>query len=416
MTTSQTFVVVGASLAGAKAAETLRAEGFTGRIVLVGEEADRPYERPPLSKDYLRGDAEREKTYVHDAGFYAEHDIELRTATTVTALDAGRHTVTLQRDGVDETLPYHRLLLTTGSAPRRLGVPGADLPGVYSLRSLADADRLAAAIRAADTVAVIGAGWIGAEVAASARGLGRNVAMIAPSVVPLERVLGIQVGWVFRTLHADHGIDLHLENGIEEIRGTDAVEEIELSDGTRLAADVVVGGVGAVPRVELAKGAGLAVDDGIVVDAQLRSSHPDIFAAGDVASAMHPVLGRHIRVEHWANALRQGPAAARNMLDIPTPYDRIPYFFSDQYELGMEYSGYATHWDRVVFRGDPSRGEFLAFWLAEGVVVAGMNANVWDVTDSIQRLIRDRVAVDPERLADPDTPLDSLAATIHPAA
>jgi 3-phenylpropionate/trans-cinnamate dioxygenase ferredoxin reductase component len=415
MTTPQTYVVVGASLAGAKAAETLRTEGFTGRVVLVGEEAERPYERPPLSKDYLRGDAAREKVFVHGESFYADHDIELRTATRATALDPGGHTVTLTQDGHDEQLSYDRLLLTTGAEPRQLDLPGADLPGVYALRSLADADRLARAIREADTVAVIGAGWIGSEVAASARQLGRNVAMIAPSVVPLERVLGVEVGWVYRTLHADHGVDLHLQTGVEALLGTAAVEGLQLSDGTRLAADVVIVGIGAVPRVQLAAAAGLAVDDGIVVDAHLRTSDPDIFAAGDVASALHPVLGSNIRVEHWANALHQGPAAARNMLGIATPYERIPYFFSDQYELGMEYAGYAKAWDRVVFRGDPAQGKFIAFWLAGGLVVAGMNANVWDVTEPIQQLIRDRVAIDPDRLADPDTPLDSLVGTAHAA-
>ena len=408
MTKPETHVVVGASLAGAKAAETLRAEGFTGRVVLIGEEAERPYERPPLSKGYLRGDIERETVFVHDRAFYAEHDIELRTGTTVTALDPDGHTVTLSCDRHDEQLSYDRLLLTTGAKPRQLDVPGEDLPGVYSLRSLGDADQLAAAIDHADTVAVVGAGWIGSEVAASARQLGHDVAMIAPSVVPLEWILGVEVGWLYRTLHADHGVDLHLETGVTALRGRESVEAIELSDGTGIPADVVLIAVGAAPRVELAEAAGLTVAGGVVVDAQLRTSDPRIFAAGDVASAMHPILSRNIRVEHWANALHQGPAAARNMLGIPTTYERIPYFFSDQYELGMEYSGYAKSWDRVVFRGDPAQGKFIAFWLAGGVVVAGMNANVWGVTEPIQQVIRSRVAIDPELLADPDTPLESL--------
>lgn len=414
MTRPETFVIVGASLAGAKAAETLRTEGFTGRVVLVGEEAERPYERPPLSKDYLRGEAERETVFVHDERFYVEHDIELRTDTRATALDLAGHTVALTREGADERLPYDRLLLTTGATPRRLDVPGADLPGIYLLRSLADTDRLTSAIGRANTVAVIGAGWIGSEVAASVRQLGHNVAMVAPSVAPLERVLGIEAGWVYRALHAAHGVDLHMQTGVNALVGTDTVEALELTDGTQLTADVVLVGIGAVPCTELAEASGLTVDDGIVVDAHLRTSHPDVFAAGDVASAWHPLLERSIRVEHWANAVHQGPAAARNMLGIPTPYDRIPYFFSDQYDFGMEYSGHARAWDRVVFRGDPLHGEFIAFWLADGVVVAGMNANVWDVTEPIQALIRDRVAVDPELLADPDTPLDSLTDLARP--
>jgi 3-phenylpropionate/trans-cinnamate dioxygenase ferredoxin reductase subunit len=416
MTSAQTYVIVGASLAGAKAAETLRAEGFGGRIVLLGEEPDRPYERPPLSKDYLRGDTDRERLFVHDEHFYAGHDVELRTATRATALDPDGHTVTIAGEGREERLGYDRLLLATGSRPRPLAVPGAGLPGVLTLRTVADADRLAAAITQASSVAVIGAGWIGTEVAASVRQLGQDVAMIAPSVVPLERVLGAEVGRVYRTLHASHGVDLHLQTGVDALLGTDSVEGLALGDGTRIDADLVLVGVGAAPRDELARAAGLAVDDGIVVDAHLRTSHPDVFAAGDVANAWHPRFGRHIRVEHWANALHQGPAAARNMLGIAAPYDRVPYFFSDQYELGMEYSGHAPVWNRVVFRGDPTSGEFLAFWLADGVITAGMNANVWGVTDLIQELVRRGAVVDPELLADADVPLEALTGMVRPGA
>ncbi|HZJ26285.1 MAG TPA: FAD-dependent oxidoreductase [Acidimicrobiia bacterium] len=407
-----TCVIVGAGLAGAKAAETLRAEGFDGRVVLIGEEPERPYERPPLSKAHLWGAADREKAFVHHESFYAEQRIELRTATKVVALLPDEHTVTLAGG---ERLRYDRLLLATGAAPRRLDLAGAELGGVHHLRTLADADQLADAIGRASNVAVIGAGWIGSEVAAAARQLGRTVAMIAPATVPLQRVLGTEVGAVYRNLHADHGVDLHLETAVTALRGNGHVEEVHLTGGSRVAADLVVVAIGAVPRTELAAAAGLAVDDGIVVDAHLRTSAPDIFAAGDVASAFHPHLDARVRVEHWANALHQGPAAARNMLGIPTPYARIPYFFSDQYDLGMEYSGYAPTWDRVVFRGDPTAGEFIAFWLSQDVVVAGMNANIWDVSDTIQRLIRARIVVDPDHLADLDTPLEALAETMHPA-
>jgi 3-phenylpropionate/trans-cinnamate dioxygenase ferredoxin reductase component len=404
---TQTFVIVGASLAGAKAAETLRSEGFDGRVLLIGEEPERPYERPPLSKDYLRGDADRHKVYVHDETFYADHDIELRTNTMVTALHPDHHTVELEGG---EAVRYDRLLLTTGAAPRRLQVPGADLDGVHYLRSLADADHLAGALRDADRIVVIGAGWIGSEVAAAARQLGCDVALIDPGRVPLQRVLGTEVGVVYRDLHASHGVHLHLDAGVDSLHGAGRVEEVRLTDGTRLPADLVVVGVGAAPRVELAAAAGLAVDNGIVVDAHLRTRAGDVFAAGDVASAFHPTFRSRIRVEHWANAAHQGAAAAKNMLGTPSVYDRVPYFFSDQYELSMEYSGYATTWDRVVFRGDPAEGKFIAFWLAAGVVVAGMNANVWDVTDPVQHLIRQRAAVDVDRLADPDTPLDTVGA------
>jgi 3-phenylpropionate/trans-cinnamate dioxygenase ferredoxin reductase subunit len=404
--TRPTFVIIGAGLAGAKAAETLRAEGFDGRVVLIGEEPERPYERPPLSKGYLRGEADREKTFVHDESFYADQRIELRTATEVRSIHPDRHTVAL---GGGEELTYDRLLLATGAAARQLQVPGAELPGVHTLRSLADADVLARSLERADSVVVIGAGWIGTEVAASARQLGHHVAMVAPGAVPLERVLGAEVGDIYRTLHADHGVDLYLQNGVDSIHGGERVDAVHLTDGSRLSADLVVVAVGATPRVGLARDAGLEVGDGIVVDSHLRTNAPDVFAAGDAATAFHPDLDTHIRVEHWANALHQGPAAARNMLGIATPYTRIPYFFSDQYELGMEYSGYAPAWDRVVFRGDPAAGAFIAFWLANDVVVAGMNVNLWDVNEQIQQLIRDRSVLSPDRLADIGTPLDELA-------
>ena len=343
---------------------------------------------------------------MHGAGFYAEQEVELRTATTVTELRRAEHTVVL---GDGETIAYDRVLLATGAEPRRLPVAGADLPGVHTLRTLADSDALAAALRDATNVVVIGAGWIGSEVAASARQLGAEVAVVDPAAVPLERVLGAQVGAIYRDLHAAHGVDLHLSTGVTALYGRDRVEAVELSDGARLPADVVVVGVGAVPRVDLATNAGLAVADGVVVDEYLRTSDPDVFAAGDVASAYHPVMGVRLRVEHWANAMHQGTAAGRNMLGIPTPYARIPYFFSDQYELGMEYSGHALDWDQVVFRGNPADGKFVVFWLASRTVVAGMNANVWDVADQIQRLVRERVIVDPGRLADPHVPLDTFS-------
>jgi len=406
MATPPTFVIAGASLAGAKAAETLRSRGFEGRVVLIGDETERPYERPPLSKGYLRGEVERHKVYVHDEGFYADQGIELRTATRVQSIQLQEHKVTL--DG-GEGIQYDRLLLATGAAPKRLSTPGSALGGVRYLRTLADSDGLAEALGQASRVAVIGAGWIGAEVAASARQLGREVAMVAPDTVPMQRALGPEVGAVYRDLHADHGVELHLGTGVEAFLGSERVEEVRLSDGSVLAADLVVVGVGASPRIELAAAAGLEVADGVVVDAFLRASDPDVYAAGDVASAFHPGFGTRIRVEHWANALNQGPAAALNMLGVPTPYERVPYFYSDQYDLGMEYSGYAPRWDQVVFRGDPARRQFIAFWLSGDRVLAGMNANVWDVSEPIQRLIRERVAVDPKRLADPDVPLEALA-------
>jgi 3-phenylpropionate/trans-cinnamate dioxygenase ferredoxin reductase subunit len=405
MPPSPAVVIVGASLTAAKAAEALRSEGFDGPITMIGEDPERPYERPPLSKDYLQGKSEREKVFVHPAGFYPDHDIELRTSTSVASIDPVGQEVVLEGG---ERLPYGQLLVATGSSPRRLTVPGADLDNVVYLRTLADCDALAGALGRTTSVVVIGAGWIGSEVAASARQLGVNVTMIDPSAVPLQHVLGDEVGAVYRDLHVNHGVDLRLDVGVDSLRGNGRVDEVDLTDGTRIPAELVVVGVGALPRVELAQAAGLSVDNGIVVDANLHTTLPDIFAAGDVASAFHPLYHTHLRVEHWANALHQGTTAGQNMAGVATPYERVPYFYSDQYDLSMEYSGLATSWDRVVFRGNPADGAFIAFWMKGRRVVAGMNANVWDVTDPIQHLIRERIEVDDDRLADPDTPLTAL--------
>jgi 3-phenylpropionate/trans-cinnamate dioxygenase ferredoxin reductase subunit len=393
-------------MAGAKAAETLREEGFDGRIVLIGAESLRPYERPPLSKDYLRGETEQEKVHVHSEAYYGEHDIDLRLGREVSRLDTGSREVTLD-DG--ETLRYDRLLLATGAEPRRLPIPGADLDGVLYLRTVPDSDRIRERLDRGGSLVVVGAGWIGAEVAASARQRGMEVTIVEPMSVPLERVLGPEMGAFYRDVHADHGVRLLLGTGVEGFEGGTAVERVRTNDGQTLDCDAVVVGVGVKPRTALAEAAGLAMGDGVLADELLQTSAEGVFAAGDVVSAQHPFYGQRIRVEHWANALEQGPAAARNMLGAGAPYDKLPYFFSDQYDVGMEYAGYATSWDRVVVRGDLAGREFIAFWLAGDRVLAGMNVNVWDVTDTIQRLIRERVAIDDRRLADPDVPLDELA-------
>ena len=406
MTGDQTFVIVGASLAGAKAAETLRAEGFDGRLVLIGAEHERPYERPPLSKDYLRGEVGREKVYVHDEAFYADHGVDLRLGRTAVSLDTSISQVEFD-DG--KRLRYDRLLLTTGAAPRRLSIPGETLDGVLYLRSVEDSDVLRERLDRGGLVVVIGAGWIGVEVAASARQRGLEVTVIDPHTVPLERALGTDVGAIYRDIHTDHGVRMLLGTGVAAFEGDQAVERVRTSDGRELDCDFVVVGVGVQPRTQLALHGGLYVDDGILVNEHLQTSMPDVYAAGDVAMTHYPFYGARIRVEHWANALHQGPAAARNMLGRADAYDRLPYFFSDQYDVGMEYSGFARTWDRVVFRGDPASREFIAFWLAGDRVLAGMNVNVWDVADPIRRLIHDRVGVDDRRLTDPDVPLDQLA-------
>ncbi|WP_329312136.1 FAD-dependent oxidoreductase [Streptomyces sp. NBC_01278] len=408
MAANNGFVIVGASLAGAKAAQTLREEGFDGPVVLLGEENERPYERPPLSKGYLLGKDERDTVYVHPPHWYAEHDVDLRLGATVTAVDPAGHEGTLA-DG--SRIGYEKLLLTTGSSPRRLTVPGADLDGVLYLRRLADSDRLKESFESASRIVVIGAGWIGLETAAAARAAGVEATVLEMAELPLLRVLGREVAQVFADLHTDHGVDLRFGVQVAEITGAAGrANGVLLADGSRIDADAVIVGVGITPNTQLADAAGLEVDNGIRVDAHLRTSHPDIYAAGDVANAFHPLLGKHIRVEHWANAVNQPHVAAKAMLGQNVAYDRVPYFFTDQYDLGMEYTGYVEPggYDQVVFRGRRDTREFIAFWLSDGRVLAGMNVNVWDVTDPIRALVTSGQAVDAKELADVDVPLTQL--------
>jgi len=408
-TSNQTFAIVGASLAGAKAAEALRQAGFEGRVLLLGAERERPYERPPLSKEYVRGDSPREKVYVHTADFYDEHRIELRTSTPVQAIDTATRQLALHSG---ERVGFDRLLLATGAEPRRLRVPGSDLDAVFYLRDLKDADAIAERIERGGKLVVIGGGWIGVELAASAREKGLEVTIIQRSLLPLERVLGVELGAIYRDLHLERGVELCSSAALEALEGDGAVERVRTADGSTIDCDFVVVGIGATPRTALAEAAGIEVDNGIVVNERLETGIPGIFAAGDVANAWHPFYGRRIRVEHWANARHQGSAAARGMLGQSVSYDRLPYFYSDQYDMGMEYTGYAKHWDEVVLRGDPVKREFIAFWLEAGRVVAGMNVNVWGVTDAIQALIRSGKSVDAARLRDPDVALEDLASTV----
>ena len=404
-----TMLIVGAGLAGAKAAETLRAEGFPGRVVLIGDEHERPYERPPLSKEYLQSRADRASVFVHPPDWYDEHGVELRTGVHAAGIDRDAHEVVLA-DG--HRLGYSKLLLATGSSPRRLQVPGTELDGVHYLRTLADSDRIAAALRTSSRTVIVGAGWIGLEVAAAARIAHVAVTVLESAAMPLL-VLGPEMAQIFADLHRDHGVDLRCGAGLAEIIGRDgAVTGVRLSDGTVIDTDTVVIGIGVTPNSALAEAAGLEVDDGVVVDDRLRSSDLDVHAVGDVANLWHPALERHLRVEHWANALNGGPAAARAMLGAGPTYDRLPYFFTDQDDLGMEYTGHAAPggYDEVVVRGDTSTREFVAFWLADGRVRAGMNVNVWDVTDAIAGLIRSADSVDPARLADPAIPLSEVGA------
>ncbi|KKZ75645.1 NAD(P)/FAD-dependent oxidoreductase [Streptomyces showdoensis] len=413
----QTFVIVGGGLAGAKAAETLRAEGFNGRVILIGDERDHPYERPPLSKGFLLGKEDRDSVFVHEPAWYAQADIELHLGQTVVSIDREARTVRL---GDGTVIRYDKLLLATGAEPRRLDVPGTGLAGVHHLRRLAHAERLrhvlAALGRDNGHLVIAGAGWIGLEVAAAAREYGAEVTVIEPAPTPLHHVLGPELGQLFADLHAEHGVRFHFGAKITEITGQDGmVLAVRTDDGEEHPAHDVLAAVGAAPRTALAENSGLALVDradggGIAVDESLRTSDPDIFAVGDVAAAHHPSLHTRLRVEHWANALNGGPAAARAMLGRHVSYDRVPYFFSDQYDVGLEYSGWAPpgSYDQVVLRGDVGKREFIAFWLKDRRVLAGMNVNVWDVTERIQDLIRSRAAVDTDALADPSVPLEDL--------
>ncbi|MEV4759213.1 FAD-dependent oxidoreductase [Micromonospora sp. NPDC049559] len=413
------FAIVGASLTGAKAAEELRRAGFGGRILLVGEETERPYERPPLSKGYLLGTDPRNKAYVHEEGWYADNGVELLLGVRATGLDPRGHLLTF--DGHDP-VRYDKLLLATGSRVRRLDVPGADLPGVRYLRTLPEADALAERVPGATRVLVVGAGWIGLETAAAARGHGAEVTVVELDRAPLRRVLGDDVAEVYTALHRAHGVTFHFGAGVREFRaGEDGrLASAVLTDGTELAADLAIVGVGISPATELAEAAELAVDNGILVDERLRTSDPDIHAAGDVANIAHPLLGRRIRVEHWSNALNGGKLAAHAMLGEPVAYDRVPYFFTDQYDLGMEYTGHVEPgaFDRVAFRGDPTVRDratppFLAFWVSGNRVLAGMNVNIWDVSEPIADLVRAGHAgrgVDLAKLADPNVALADLLA------
>ena len=397
------IVVVGAGLTAAKAVEAMREEGHTGPVTLIGDEPERPYERPALSKDYLQGKSSADDLFVHPEDWYREHDIETRFGEAVAAIDRGARTVTLSSG---ESVPYERLLLTTGSRPRNLDIPGADLDGVVTLRRIGDSDRIREAYAGAQKVVIIGAGWIGLETAAAARLAGLDVVVLEYAPLPLGRVLGEELAAYFAELHRRNGVDLRTSVEVTGITGSEGrVSGVQVGD-EEIPADLVIVGVGIVPNAELALAAGLEVDNGIVVDEHLQTSAPAIFAAGDVANALNPTLGGRVRVEHWDNAIRQGQLVARTVLGKEDVYDWQPYFYTDQFDLGMEYVGHASPDDSVVIRGDKDSGEFIAFWLAGDRVTAGMNVNVWDVSDALRDLIGS--SVDRARLADPGVPLSEV--------
>ena len=401
------MLIIGGGLAGGTAAEALRDEGYDGDITVVAAEAHPPYQRPPLSKGYLAGTEDLDAVVLHPAEWYEERGIRLITGVAVTSLEPAAHAVELE-DG--ERLTYDAVLLATGATPRMIPLPGHDLPGVTTLRRLDDSDELGAQLRdGGKRLVVIGAGWIGMEVAATARGFGNEVAILERDAVPLAMALGAEMGEVFRALHLEHGVDLRTSVGVDRIVGDGRAEGVVV-DGETLPADLVLVGVGASPNTALAEEAGLDILNGVLTDEALRTSAADVYAAGDIANAFHPVLQRHLRSEHWANALNAGKVVARSMLGKPASFDDIPYFYTDQYDLGMELSGYAPLMTdaEIVVRGDLDAREFIGFWTDDGRIVAGMNVNVWDVNDKVQDLIRSGARIDPDRLRDPEVPLEDL--------
>jgi NADPH-dependent 2,4-dienoyl-CoA reductase/sulfur reductase-like enzyme len=403
------FVIVGAGLAGASAARTLREEGFAGSVRLIGSEAHRPYIRPPLSKDYLSGSADRDSVFVDPEDWYAQNGVELLLGTTVTSIDRVGHVVHTDRGG---TFGYAGVLLATGSYPRRLSIPGAELDGVHYLRTLDDSDVLRSQLAGGGKrLVLIGSGWIGMEVAATARMLGNDVTILERDPIPLANALGDALGQMFADLHVQNGVALRTSVVVDGIVGSAGrATGVRLETGEVVAADLVLVGVGATPNIDLARAAGLEVDNGILVDAALRTSDPAICAAGDIANAYHPLAKLRLRSEHWANALNGGKTAARTLLGHDTSYDDIPYFYTDQFDLGMEYSGFGplTRGAEIVYRGDRAGREFIVFWVADGRVVAGMNVNVWDVNEAVQGIIRRGNRVDAARLSDASVPLESL--------
>ena len=408
------ILIVGAGLAGARAAAVLREEGFDGEVLLIGAEPRLPYHRPPLSKGYLRGEERFEDQLVNPAGSYAEHDIELRLDTRATAIDARRKVVVLDRG---EQVPYDRLLVTTGGRNRALTVPGAHREGIFQLRTVEDCDRIRTAVRGARRAVVIGFGFIGCEVAASLRQLGLEVAVVEGQRVPLARVLGDEVGEVLAGIHRDKGVDLVLEDSVAAMEGEVRVERVRTTKGRLLECDLVIAGIGILPNAELLAAAGAAAENGVLVDERCRTSLPDVYAAGDLANHRHPIFGR-LRVEHWNNAYQQGRFAARSMLGKDDPYDYLHSFWSDQYEHLIEYVGFAAGWDRLVFRGRPRDRKFLGFYLKAGIVCAAVGLDRGGdpedpKTDGelkvIADLIRNRTPVDAAKLSDEDVDLHRVS-------
>lgn len=400
---ARTFVVVGANLTGGAAVQTLREEGFDGRVVLVGEEPHLPYERPPLSKEYLRGEQELEKGFLRPASWYGENEVEARLGVRVVTLEAAERAVELS-DG--DRIEADAILLATGGRPRTLAGEPSDR--VLYLRTIEDADRIKPYLAPGKRLVIVGAGFIGAEVAASARTLGADVTVLEYLDVPLMRALGAEMGAVYGEIHREHGVDLRTGEGVESVEETADGVVVRTSAGAAIEGDAVVVGVGIQPNAELAEAAGLEVENGVVVDEFCRTGAAGIFAAGDVANHHHPVFGRRIRVEHWDNALKQGAAAARNMVGKEEAFDDPHWFWSDQYEHNLQYGGFAAEWDEIAVRGSIQARNFAAFYLRDGVLLAALGLNRGKDVRRAMKLIRARARPDPGALRDEDVDLRTL--------
>jgi len=412
MASREVTVIVGANLTGGRAAEALRENGYSGAIVLIGAEPDRPYERPALSKDFLRGAIAEEKIYLRPLGWYAEQDIELRLGVRATRLDAASKAVELQ---TGERVTYSRLLVATGCDVRKLTVPGGDLPGIHYLRTVRESARLAGQIGRAQHVVVVGGGFVGSEAAASARALGRDVTLLEAAPVPLERALGAKMGAVSAEIHREHGVDLRLSCALREFRGHGCVEEVVLSDGGTIRCDLVVVGIGVVPAVSWLEGSGIACDDGVTVNEFTETNRPDVYAAGDVANTWNPLFSERMRVEHLENAQNQGAAAGKVMAGVRDAYLPVPYFWSDQYDLTYQYVGHARGDDLVVVRGDIAKRSFTTFYVRADRVRAALSIGRPRELMAARRLVQSGRRVTPAVLADEQADLDALVGDVFKA-
>ncbi len=405
MCSERTFVVVGAGQAGGCAVESMRAQEFDGRIVLIGEENYPPYERPPLSKELLAGDLGPERTFLKNETFYREREIELRLGARVTAIECSEQRIRLS-DG--DTIGYDKLLLTTGSRVRKPSIPGADLAGTFYLRDIDDSLAIRSRLNPDARLVIVGGGYIGLEVAAAARRRGCHVTVLELQDVVMGRVVAPEISRFYAEVHREHGVDIRTGAEVLRIEGGDRVERVVCADGLIVPADLVVIGVGILPNSELAEDAGLAVDNGVVVDEYGQTSDPQIFAAGDLANHPNPILGRRLRLESWQNAQNQAISTAKAMCGNGVPYAEVPWFWSDQYDLNLQMLGVAEHWDRLVFRGSVEERKFSVFYLLDGIIVAANAINSARDVAPARKMIAERRPVEAEVLASPDIPLKRL--------